>query len=363
MGPGKQCNEVSCGCVCNAGSVSCIQRPCPSGQFWSQTQCSCVDVEPAGDGICCKNGTCLAVANTKSECDAQCGHWITGFNVDVINANTATRRYNVDPARDCALCAGVRPYLEYTDINSCTPAASIVKDSMSVPATCCRPTLAEITPNVNACYDLFLNNLNIPIPLSIRYSAGGPSLTNEQIRTAIFELATCPTLTDNAAFTISKHADLIFQYLVDGEKVTVAGNCPEKCCVCDADGQGSVSIRCFGKFSDTGQNSLITVLCNDTNGCPEGSVVNNDPNEVLTCTPGPNQTGPGGGDGDGNIPPALTDCISGYCQTQKILSCNCPISALRLLAIRNVKVYINNTVICVPVACGDCIGYEFCEET
>jgi hypothetical protein len=365
MGPGKQCNEVSCGCVCRSGSGSCVPRNCPTGQIWSQAECSCVpDQTPAGPGICCKGGSCSATATSKPECDAECGHWLTGFNIDIINSNTATRRYNVDRTRDCAICAGFRPYLEYTDINSCTPSASIVKDSMSVPATCCRPTLAEIIPNVNACYDLFLNNLNIPIPLSIRYSAGGPSLPNEQIRTAIFELATCPTLTDNAAFTISKHADLIFQYLVDEQKVTVAGNCPEKCCVCDADGQGSVSLRCFGKFSDTGQLSLLTVLCNNTNGCPVGSVVNNDPTEVLTCTSGPNQTGPGGGDGGGNIPPTLTDCISGYCQTQKLVSCDCPTNDLRSLAVRNVKVYINSTdYSCVPVACGDCVGYEFCEVT
>ena len=188
------------------------------------------------------------------------------------------------------------------------------------------------------------------------------SLTNEQIRTAIFELVTCP-LTNNAASTISKHADLIFQYLVDEAGVRVGGDCTEKCCVCDADGEGSVIIRCFQKFSNTGQNSLITVLCNDTNGCPEGSVVDDGVGPPATCTTGPDQTGPGGGDGGGTIPPALTDCISGYCETDQIPSCDCPTSALRLLAIRNVKVYINNTVICVPVACGDCIGYEFCEET
>jgi len=360
MGPGKQCNEVSCGCVCRSGSGSCVPRNCPTGQIWSQAECSCVpDQTPAGPGICCKNGICSATATSKPDCDAECGHWLTEYDIDVINPLTGTRKYEIDPETDCVLCAGVRPIVEIIDPGSCTPAINIAKNDMSNPATCCRPTIADAIVSAGAgCYDLFLNRIGIPIPLSSSYPALS---TYENIRDAILELHKCP-LTQNAANVINKQGFLLFQKLRDEGALEIAGQCPEECCVCDQNG----SLVCEPKFSGVGTaEEFFTVLCNESNGCPPGTVVNDGVGTPPTCQvgPSPGQTLPGGGNGEGNIPESPSECITGYCENPYI-GCECPANELRSLAVRNVKVYINSTdYSCVPVACGDCVGYEFCEVT
>lgn len=358
MGPGKQCNEVSCGCVCRSGSGSCVPRQCPTGQIWSQAECSCVaDQTPAGPGICCKNGICSATAFSKPECDAECGHWLTGYDIDVINPLTGTRRYQINPETDCVLCAGVRPIVEIIDPGSCTPAISIARNAMSNPATCCRPSIASAAVTLGAgCYDLFLNIIGIPIPLSSSYLVLS---TYNNIRDAILELHECP-LTQNAANVINKQGFLVFQKLRDEGVLEIAGQCPERCCVCNDNG----SLICEPKFSGVGTaEEFFTVLCNESNGCPPGTVVNDGIGDPPSCQGGLGQITPGGGDGGGNIPETPAQCISGYCENFYI-GCDCPANALRSLAVRDVKVYINSTdYSCVPVACGDCVGYEFCEVT
>jgi hypothetical protein len=302
----------------------------------------------------------LSTATSKPDCDAECGHWLTEYDIDVINPLTGTRKYKIDPETDCVLCAGVRPIVEIIDPGSCTPAISIAKNDMSNPATCCRPTIADAFVNAGAgCYDLFLNKIDIPIPLSSSY----PALSAyENIKNAILELHSCP-LTQNAANVINKQGFLLFQKLTDEGALNIAGQCPEQCCVCDQFG----NLSCEPKFSGVGTaEEFFTVLCNESNGCPPGTVINDGVGTPPTCNTGPNpgQTLPGGGDGEGNIPESPSECITGYCENPYIPGCDCPSNALRSLAVRNVKVYINSTdYICVPVACGDCVGYEFCEET
>ena len=148
MGPGKQCQDISCGCICGdtetprlgsccqrttdptTGEVTdkCIAESIPqvdcqgSDKTWTfGGNCSnCTDIDPPSEtGICCKNGVCTH-ANTKTDCDAACGNWISTIKIQDLPCNeggtcpgnifTYTFGQNAESRdKECSICSLERP--------------------------------------------------------------------------------------------------------------------------------------------------------------------------------------------------------------------------------------------------------------
>lgn len=151
MGPGKQCNDVACGCICGdtvtqVTGVCCKGITCLGTNFtrsecnsqsgtWTQDgNCTnCGDPQTQSNGICCvKNtttgeGECASQFNTQELCEANCGHWIDrivatspaqnagpasadGSNIfNQLTAASVQYNFGQDPASECEICKLHRP--------------------------------------------------------------------------------------------------------------------------------------------------------------------------------------------------------------------------------------------------------------
>lgn len=322
MGPGKQCNEVSCGCVCNGGGGN-------GGGGGGSSEV----------GICCKDGTCLTSANNKTACDAACGNWLSTISTD-----EGTYQFGSDP-NDCEFCALSRPLFNMSDIGSCNPAIEFIRERMDNASTCCNTPPEDIANASQICTDVFFNLFGVPISISL-YSGSAQTL-----RAKIKDIMTCPLSTLNQ-LVIETTTDFIIQEWINSG-LTVAGNCPLKCCTCDSFGSPPQCNVVYGSIG-----SLITVraLCNQEILCP-GENVALPPGEKCG---GPGQIGGGGGGGGSES----LNCLELYCSPPAVSYCECSNFGVADNTVKNVKMYLNSTdYVCVPVVCEDCSGYELCEES
>ena len=155
MGPGKQCNDVACGCICGdtvtqpTGSC-CKETQClTSDGNITQAECSaqggswtqggnCTNCEAQSEpGICCKDGSCTN-ATSSQECNQQCGHWISSITVRdqqcimsgqnvVCPGNEFTYNFGRDSTSECEICSLSRPVF-WTPGNTCGVPSPITPD-------------------------------------------------------------------------------------------------------------------------------------------------------------------------------------------------------------------------------------------
>jgi hypothetical protein len=139
MGPGKQCNDVACGCICGDTvtqelGVCCKDGNCISTSY-TQSECNtangtwtqggnCTNCQiPTGPGICCKNGLCTT-ATSQAQCNQECGNWISKINVQDSRClsktncpgNKFTYNFGQNPAQlqsECEICSMSRPLITW----------------------------------------------------------------------------------------------------------------------------------------------------------------------------------------------------------------------------------------------------------
>lgn len=322
MGPGKQCNEVSCGCVCNSGGGG------GGGGGGGDTTV----------GICCKDGTCLTSAGSKTECDAACGNWLSLIS-------TSEGDYQIGSnANDCEFCALSRPLMQVIDVGSCNPALEFVRQRMDNASTCCNTTPEQVYLSPTLCSDLFFNLFSVAVPLEF-YTG-----TANTLRGKLIDLMTCDLSIDDK-FIIELMGDRILQAWVDAGW-NVAGNCPLRCCTCESMHSSPLCNTVYGSIGAT-----VRQLCNQESLCPSGT---------IALAPGESCGGIGqvGGGGGGSGTGQNLNCLEAYCSTTATNYCSCSNPGLADDTVKNVKMYLNSTdYVCVPIACTDCSGYELCEES
>lgn len=392
MGPGKQCNEVNCGCVCvdiippdtgvccrDGNCSETLREECQDGSFFLGETCdnfdcssdpfdigaccnngNCEDGVTRSDcvgeffkdrlcdsnpctpviesGICCKDGTCLSGVRNKQECQAACGNWM-----DKIAINDEIYVFGSNE-NDCIFCGLSRPIFGLIDPGSCFPSPYFIRLSNSASVAdefgnSCIESLNTPAPR----WDLYFNEYNIPI----NYPAG----QFVDVRTNAINLMSCP-LIDGVESVMFSMADLVLLEARD-RGLVLGGNCLSRCASCSDN-----TLVC------TSPTYVLGGLCNPTITafCPSGSFGSC----AGSCSGGLFSYGSGGG----NIPiPPPRQCLNGYCDLPAKTSldgcfCTPNISGLTNNII-NAKVYLNNTdYICMPIACNDdCSEYELCEES
>ena len=333
MGPGKQCNEVSCGCVCGGGSSnttgSCCNESlgiCEDGVTIANCTASgsvftpgalCADVCPISTtGICCKNGTCLNSATNAGACVSAGGNWLSTIQ---FSYNSELKTYNFGSnENDCEFCALSRPYIEIVDPSSCFPSPIFGRIGMD-------QRYVDATYTSDLIYSGFFDVVN-----------GTTTVTRDQL----IEILTCPS-TLPVQTAIYDAASLVFDL---NWRNIIAGNCPLQCCSCN----GGVATNCVQYFPGS-LDGGFNLICNSEFLCPSGTVAIA---SGESCG-GIGSVG-GGGGGGGHTP-----CDPG---TSCDVTYSPPPNAGFLDAyVKNVKVTINNEVLCLPIICDDCTGYEFCE--
>lgn len=334
-----------------------VPRSQCSGNFFPGTLCSsdpCItDPGPgaSGGGLCCKDGTCITSANTEAACRAACGNWLSTFSYNFRSANNqypgqrVTYQIGSDP-NDCALCALGRPFFDFVDSGSCWPNPRWRRVSLSDlnysnnPATnnkCCN----YVTPDGSfACSDLLFNQFGQELTLE--------STVSNTPREGLIELLSCP-LTEEAKISLYNLTDAVVQEWADlGYNPQRPISCPGQCCKCV---EGSTIPQCRTAVA-------VGNLCLSAEICPEGYVYG-----VPDCDGGPIIIGGGtdGGVDPGDFPNYA--CLDNYCLLNPAYFCpDCPVSSLDS-TVKSVKMYLNSTdFVCVDVACGECAGYELCEE-
>lgn len=348
MGPGKGCDEVSCGCVCGSDAgdplgaccsgfpapgqpQNCSQRTqseCASvgGSFTASKDCGEVNCATPTPGICCKYDAdtethSCGPETTRQECESACGNWLDEIPFD-------NQVYTVDSSTDCSFCSLARPVVKIIDAGQgCGDVGfDIVKAQLSYSPTCLH----------NAGYIDTVFDRNYFWPNNIG-----------SLRDRIIEAFTCP-LSDTA---LDAQNINITNLILDWYQENRPG-CPLACYAC--------------------------VQCGDFQYCPTqtGAVVFNLQTCEFECpgggTPFAEVTGGGCGTSIGQIgdpegtPPGGTnclgetdDCLQDISFPQSVCCTNGFDSILK-----NVKITINNEEMCVPFVCENgCVGYEFCEES
>lgn len=329
-------------------NVLCSSNPCDIGGEGGSSGSS-GGVNPQL-GICCKNGTCLISAATEQQCRAECGNWLSTFSYVYTSQNgqyvndRVTYEFGTNP-NDCQLCALGRPFFDFIDSGSCWPVPRFRKVSLSnlnysnnatLNNTCCN----FVNPDGSyACSDLLFNQFGLEPTLV--------SQTSNTPREGLLELLSC-NLTEAAKTSIFNLAEQVYLEWVDlGYSPPTRSDCPGTCC------------KCVGDQRTCTEAISVNDLCSETTRiCPDGYEYG-----LIECeTSGPIS---GGGAVDPGPPPGNLVCLEQYCNTNPYTAClDCPSSSLVDSTIRSVKMYLNNTdFVCVDVACGNCIGYEFCEES
>lgn len=332
MGPGKQCNEVSCGCVCSGSSGgtptdtgACCNaslgicndgvtiNQCTAAGFIFTQGAACSDVcSSSTNGICCKDGTCLSTATNSASCISAGGNWLGpvqfAYNGTVKNYVFGSNE------NDCELCALSRPYFSIIDPGSCYPNIEFGRIPTDI-------SFIDATYSSDILYSGLLNIY-------------GTVYTNT--RDQLIEILTCPS-TDAIDAAIYSAATLIF----NNSGWSVGMGCPKSCCQCN----GASAVNC-GPY---GTATSLDQICNSQDLCSPG---------YLAIAPGEScgglgQAGGGGGGGGHSPCSPSSSCANEYIPP--------PNSGFLDAYVKNVKVTINNEVLCLPIICDDCTGYEFCE--
>lgn len=332
MGPGKQCNEVSCGCVCNSGGGGNTGDTGPTGPN-------------DGIGICCKDGTCLTSAGSKTECDASCGNWLSLISYDTPNPTTlGSYQIGSDPS-DCEFCALHRPIMHLADAQSCAPALFFERYPMSNGEGNCLLYNNSSPEDLNSPTldsDLYFNLFSVTIPL------GTVASTGKSIRQQLIELMSCPISEQNQAIMELVGDRVLQAWQAAGWDVW--SGCPRACCSCDGAGMDDFP-ACNANAEP---NYSVRIMCGGgVLPCPGGLT----PLLPGVACGGIGQVG-GGDSGEAN-----NQCytIDNYCDF-KTPFCECSNPGLADDTIKNVKLYLNSTdYVCVPIACTDCSGYELCD--
>jgi hypothetical protein len=141
MGPGKQCNDVACGCICGDTVTQPTGTCCKGiqclGDDYTLVECdsedgswtsggNCSNCQSSGSGICCKNGTCTTAIN-QTECTNSGGHWISSISIqnrgctssqssnpDIPNllncpGDIFTYNFGQNTNAECEICSMYRP--------------------------------------------------------------------------------------------------------------------------------------------------------------------------------------------------------------------------------------------------------------
>jgi hypothetical protein len=361
MGETFRCEEVNCDCVIpvvETGACCDDQGNCTDnvkqfeclGTFYKNRTCDSNPCQTSfGNGICCKDGTCLNNVTTKEQCEASCGNWM-----ETITINSETYQFGSNP-EDCEFCALSRPIFNLTEISACFPAPEFINlknDAFVTDAfgqKCCK--FNPLSPN--QCYDLYFNEFDI----GIIYLGSAGNLREDAIK-----LMSCP-LTEDVSNAIFILADRMIQETKDGG-VNIGGDCELGQCVkCGDDLQRSCvdANPVIGGILGMCNPSVESICPSDT-----GFGACN-----FSCTPGPfSLSPPGPGENGTGVPlPPARACLNGYCENPQsdliFPVCQCSERIGLINNIINAKVYLNTTdYICVPITCtDDCLDYELCEES
>jgi hypothetical protein len=321
MGPGKQCNEVSCDCVCTDVTGGGNQGGGGGND---------------GPGLCCKNGACLNGVTTKQACDAQCGNWLgtvqfltSEFQGAAYDIKTYTFGSNED---DCEFCALTRPVVKLIDQGSCFPTWSVEKMPMdSNSDLCCSPTVPGWSSNT--CTDI----LNAGFARLV----GSSAVT---VRDQLLEILTCPQ-TPASVESLNITLPLVYAYWIE-EGVSIAGDCEyNSCCDCNVTYTNCIPSTRYPSFAEFCAYEY----------CPSGKIA---ANAGTDCSGGLGSAG-----GFGGTTPGSNNCgdvASEYC-TAATYACTC-VQFAQTSTIKNMKVVINNQEFCIPISCDEnCDGLELCE--
>ena len=340
MGPGKQCNEVSCGCVCGTDSgedptgaccgdsipgqnPSCsitTESSCLSTNSYYQGDGTVCDPNPCptiseGDGICCKwdgqeeKGYC-GNETTEAQCTSACGNWLTEipFNGEI---------YFINPDTDCVLCELSRPVVKGIDEGEgCDLSVIDPKNASFAFSSGCLHTLNY--------YDLVYDRTYV-------YIASSGTL-----REKIVEAFTCP-YNDVALFNVKNNIALALQE--NGLGGGLLG-CNVKCCQCS---DGTLTCGPSAEYDI----ETCTWKCENTQLFPTTD------NTGDTCG-GLEQIGQPPG-----LPCGVFECLQQIPEINNTICCPIP---LTFNTTRNIKVTINNEDTCIPIVCDyGCEDYELCE--
>lgn len=343
MGPGKQCNEVSCGCVCGSDAgdptgACCVQGNCTetrqsqcSGTFTAGKVCGEVNCSQPIPGICCRYD---ASSDTKfcgnetneTECNSAGGHWIT--EIPTYNGS-----YIIDQNSDCDICQLERFVANNIDPGGCNSNVEFFRVPMGVDVNCVHLNgWTDLLFDIGEACDQYSTNPYVG------YILGSPTKNN------IKEAFTC-TLTPTALGWFKSSITYWFGSLC-------WGGCPNNCCKCNFS-----ILECV----PYAQNFLER-LCNNQSPCPDGYFYGSN----FTSDDCSSGLGSIGGDTTEVVPPAFCSNLNNpsYCPPRPVSGIFCSGNFTRNGTIKNVKITINNEEMCVPIVCDNgCIGYEFCEES
>jgi hypothetical protein len=414
MGPGKQCNDVACGCICGdtvtqptgtcCKGIDCLgtdltQAECSAqGGSWTQGG-NCTNCEAQSEpGICCKDGSCSTSATSRQECDQQCGHWISSITVQdsqclsKINCPGTRFTYNFgqDKTRECEICSMFRPIIGIPDCPSNANVASWRGQKLN---------FSEKSNSSGICTDAFGNNRDLGNVDLLFNSANHPyvipGVNSNNILDKIFEAFNCDcpntednTCLENDAFlkTISSYMAFLYSVntinyaqgiqLYNQLQGIARSDCESvaNCCRCNEDGTlncnppssqiGEVSVLI--DIEDGSQRTFFTGPGSAANGCPDGFACGGIQNGICTpagCDQPPPApciiTGIGDWDDRGNCSQDTDFTIKSWSDSfwdirQDNIKCDCLSSPLK-----NIKVTINNQEIHLPILCdGKCDDFE-----
>ncbi len=360
MGPNKQCNEVSCGCVCGGGGGGCVDTgQCPSGTQFNSDTCQCEPDGSGGGNKCSPTESC-----------SNCGRTQNPVEIYLYEENSPTAYQNLLER----ITSGESP--DFTITPSCELFCNV--DYPAIQFEFCQgtsiPTKIEPSKIISTTgiqyftprefINLSLNNiqLNGDVPVLIDFLA-----TREE-KTGLYLLPTSntnPVTQQNVQQKLKEHLtceDLTLgpkTCRVYGQNVTemrwvlenirissdsTCSNVPLICCYCDSDGVGGTQKICRPRLLAPGE----CITCDGTCGsgpsqqCPPGWP---DPgcNQISICY-------------DDTQNPNNCYCAADYFTDVFLPAC--------FTNIINAKIIINNQEFCIPMACGDdCDQYEICGET
>jgi hypothetical protein len=321
MGPGKQCNDVACGCICGdtvtqptgtcCKGTQCLtsdgnitQAECSAqGGSWTQGG-NCTNCEvPSGPGICCvKNSTTgegeCGNFTTKESCEANCGHWIDYIvatspvqgggpiiyqqetTESLFNKLTApVVRYNFgqDLTRECEICKLHRPVISENN-GGC----SYVRNTFKVPfyEKVCNNEIT--TPNgIFGVFDFVFGDRSgykIPLFLNRPLDQNNPvTLLNAIIDSSVnspssFDCDLCGTMPASldAEFMSLPCSDIKTNYLrywfrnIPGYLRETFGT---PCEGVDSDGNSVTHNYVFRECCGPNSTSIFCTPCQDTESC------------------------------------------------------------------------------------------------
>lgn len=358
MGPNKQCNEVSCGCVCGGGGGGCVDTgQCPLGTQFNSDTCQCEPDGSGGGNKCSPTESCSNCGRTQNPVEIYLydPNTPTAYD-DLITKikNGESPDFTIIPSCDL-FCNVDYPALkfDFCDQRPWIPvkieASKIVSDvgvQYFTPRELINLAISQISVSPGAPFFVdFLATRPGKTGLYLLPTSNTNPVTQTNVQQKLKEYLTCtdPVQRETCIVYLQNAIEMVYALRqINISTPTECSNIPLTCCTCGADGEGNPRTDCRPRlFPEDGCINCSPCFTGPEQFCPEDEPGNDCSYSIC------NQD--------------VTDPKWCYCTASLydgVFTDNC------FTNIINAKIIINNQEFCIPMACGDdCDQYEICGET